>query len=153
MFRRLNVPPDEVFLSHSSKDARFTARLADVLAANRLRTFLSKRHIGGAQQWHDEIGAALKRCDWFVLILSPHSVRSQWVKHELIYAMQANRYRRRILPILYRTCDPDKLSWALSAFQRIDFRTDFDEGCRQVLSIWGIDDSPVARTAKRRRRP
>jgi hypothetical protein len=151
MFRNLSAPPDEVFLSHSSKDARFTARLANVLAAYGLKTFLSKRHIVGAQQWHDEIGAALKRCDWFAIILSPNSVRSQWVKHELIYALQPNRYRGRILPILYRTCDPDKLSWALSAFQRIDFRTDFDEGCRQVLSIWEIDYSPAVRQAKRRR--
>jgi hypothetical protein len=151
MSRKSSAPPDEVFLSHSSSDARFTARLANVLAAYGLETFLSKRHIAGAQQWHDEIGAALKRCDWFVLILSPHSVRSQWVKHELIYALQANRYKGRILPILYRTCDPDKLSWTLSAFQRIDFRTDFHEGCRQVLNIWKIDYSPAARKARPRR--
>jgi hypothetical protein len=42
-----------------------------------------KANIRGAQQWHDEIGTALKRCDWFLLVLSPQSVRSMWVKHEL----------------------------------------------------------------------
>jgi hypothetical protein len=39
-----------------------------------------------AQQWHDEIGAALRRCDWFVLVLSPHTVESIWVKRELLFS-------------------------------------------------------------------
>lgn len=41
---------------------------------------MSKEHIGGAQEWHDEIGAALDRCDWFPVVLSPQSVASRWVK-------------------------------------------------------------------------
>jgi hypothetical protein len=139
MSRKPDAAPDEVFLSHSNKGARFTLRLATVLAAHGVKSFFSKQHIRGAQEWHDEIGAALKRCDWFVIVLSPYSVRSVWVKHELIYALQENRYGGRILPILYRTCNPDRLSWTLSAFQRIDFRKDFDEGCRAVLSTWRLD--------------
>jgi hypothetical protein len=67
--------------------------------------FLSKANIQGAQQWHDQIGTALRRCDWFLLVLSPQSVQSRWVKHELIYALQENRYRERIIPVLYKTCD------------------------------------------------
>ena len=74
----------EVFLSHASQDTAFTRGLAKVLAAHRVQTFWSKAHIRGAQQWHDEIGAALKRCRWFVVVLSPDSVRSRWVKHELV---------------------------------------------------------------------
>ena len=38
--------------------------------------------------------------DWFLLVLSPQSVRSAWVKHELVYALQASRYRGRIIPVL-----------------------------------------------------
>jgi hypothetical protein len=144
MSRRRSARPKEVFLSHSSKDARFTERFANVLVSHGINVFLSKRHIGGAQQWHDQIGAALKRCDWFVVILSPYSVSSKWVKHELIYALQANRYKERILPLLYKTCDADKLSWTLSAFQRIDFRHDFEAGCRYVLGMWQLEYHPNA---------
>ena len=92
MSRKRDAAPDEVFLSHSSENANFTARLARVLSAHGVNSFLSKQHIRGAQEWHDEIGAALKRCDWFLVVLSPQSVRSRWVKHELIYALQDNRY-------------------------------------------------------------
>ena len=98
MSRKRSVAPSEVFLSHSSRNAAFANRLARILLAHGVKCFVSKHHIRGGQQWHDEIGAALRRCDWFIVILSPHSVRSRWVKHELIYALQVSRYRERIIP-------------------------------------------------------
>ncbi len=100
---------------------------------------MSKANIRGAQQWHDEIGTALKRCDWFLLVLSPQSVNSIWVKHELIYALQASRYKGRIIPLLYRQCDKDALSWTLSAIEWIDFREDFDGACKQLFQIWQLE--------------
>ncbi|MGE0276450.1 MAG: toll/interleukin-1 receptor domain-containing protein [Nitrospiraceae bacterium] len=140
--KRKSVKPTEAFLSHASKNLAFASRLSKVLGTNGVSTFFSKRSIQGAQEWHDEIGAALKRCDWFLVVLSPQSVASKWVKHELIYALQANRYKGWIVPVLYKTCDADRLSWTLSQFQRIDFRKDFHEGCRSLLSIWKLNYSP-----------
>ena len=88
--------------------------------------------------WHDEIGAALGRCDWFVLVLSPDAVDSLWVKRELLYSLQQDRFEGRIAPLLHRTCAYDELSWTLSQLQVIDFRHGFDAGCRNLLRIWGI---------------
>lgn len=109
-----------------------------MLADHRIRAWYSERHIRGAQQWHDEIGVALKRCDWFLLVLSPQSVASKWVKRELLYALQDDRYEQRIIPALFRRCDFDKLSWTLSSFQLVDFTRDFDAGCRELLRMWGL---------------
>jgi hypothetical protein len=135
MPRKRKAAPSEVFISHSSKNAIFIGRLTDVLAKHGVKSFVSKTNIRGAQQWHDEIGTALRRCDWFLLVLSPQSVRSAWVKHELIYALQENRYKGRIIPVLYKNCDQDALSWTLSAIEWVDFRKDFDEACEQLLHI------------------
>jgi hypothetical protein len=136
MSRKRSAAPTEAFLSHSSKNGAFADRLASVLSGHKIKTFYSKKSIRGAQEWHDEIGAALKRCDWFLLVLSPQSVASRWVKHELIYALQENRYRGRIVPLQYKTCDADSLSWTLPGFQWIDFRKDFDQGCKELLALW-----------------
>ena len=92
----------------------------------------------GAQQWHDEIGKALAKCDWFVVILSPGAVRSMWVKRECIYALEQKRFVERILPILYRKCDYAKLSWTFSGFQLIDFTRGFDRGAAELLKTWRI---------------
>ena len=130
--------PKEVFLSHSSRDLVFGRRLAETLAKKDIKTFFSPKQIQGAQEWHDEIGSALQRCDWFLLVLSPSSVESWWVKHELLFALQASRYQNRIVPIFYKNCDAEKLSWVLSAIQHIDFRKDFHSGCRELLRLWGL---------------
>jgi hypothetical protein len=132
------VVPVEAFLSHSSKDRSFANRIYSLLVGHGIPVFYSKTNILGAQQWHDEIGEALKRCDCFIVILSPSSVSSEWIKRELLYVLQAERYKGRIVPLLYKPCNEERLSWTLPGFQRIDFTHDFHEGCRRLLAIWGL---------------
>jgi hypothetical protein len=127
-----------VFLSHSSRDRAFAERLADALAEHGVPVFFSRRSIRGAQQWHDEIGAALRRCDWFGIVLSPAAVESKWVKRELLYALKDDRYEERIIPILLRRCRDDRLSWVLPGLQHVSFTRSFDDGCQGLLRIWGI---------------
>src|SRR5689334_18894675 len=105
--------PHEVFLSHSSLDHQFATELAGVLRRHGIPVWCSQTNIIGAQQWHDEIGAALRRCDWFALILSPQSIQSMWVKRELSYALTQNRFENRIVPIMYQVCDVEQLSFTL----------------------------------------
>ncbi len=96
--------PSEVFISHSNRDRAFVTRLVAILRKNKIPFWYSPKHIIGAAQWHDEIGKALARCDWFVVILTPRSVNSRWVKRELLYALNSARYEDRIVPILVRDC-------------------------------------------------
>lgn len=119
-----------------------TQRIAAMLRRHGIPVWYSETNILGAQQWHDEIGKALARCDWFLLILSPHATRSDWVKRELLYALRTPRYRDRILPVSHRACEPAKLSWTLEDFQMVDFMGEFDAGCRALLRTWGVGFVP-----------
>jgi hypothetical protein len=130
--------PKEVFLSHSSLDQIFVTSIAEVIRGHGIPVWYSRTNIVGAQQWHDEIGAALKRCDWFVLVLSPNAVKSIWAKRELLYALNDNHYADKIVPLLYRHCDYEQLSWTLSLLQIVDFTQDFDDACRALLRVWGL---------------
>ncbi len=134
--------PKEVFLSHSSADHGFATELTEVLRRHGIPVWYSNTDPKGAQQWHDEIGEALQRCDWFVLLLSPDAVASKWVKRETLFSLQQNRFEERIVPVLYRCCSFEKLSWVLPQLQIVDFRFDFDSGYRDLLSIWGIGYRP-----------
>jgi TIR domain len=128
----------EVFLSHSSKDRKAAKHLAEMLRDHGVPVWYSETNLIGAQQWHDEIGAALSRCDWFIVLLSPSAVKSPWVKRELMYALRDLRYEGRILPVIHKPCDSSRLSWTLEDFQRIDLSADFEDGCRALLRTWGI---------------
>jgi len=96
---------------------------------------------GIAQRFADagaQIGKALARCDWFLVVLSPSSVKSQWVKRELLYALNDGRYQGRIIPVSFKRCNHLNLSWTLGGLQFVDFMNGFDEGCLSLLRIWGI---------------
>ena len=134
--------PQEIFLSHASADHDFVTPLAEILRQHGAPVWYSRTNILGARQWHDEIGAALNRCDWFLLVLSPQSVASMWVKRELLFALEQPRFENRIVPLLYQPCDPSKLSWVLSSFQFVNFETSFDQGCTALLRLWGLGYSP-----------
>ncbi len=128
----------EVFVSHASGDREFVQRLIRVFKKNKVRYWYSERHIPGATEWHDEIGRALDRCDWFVIVLSPKSVKSVWVKRELLYALRQNSYRGRVVPIVIRNCKYDQLSWTLADIEMIDFRRGFEAGYKSLLSTLGF---------------
>jgi hypothetical protein len=136
------MPPKEVFLSHSSENEAITRRLAETLRNHGIPVWYSATNIRGAQQWHDEIGKALKRCDWFIVLLSNDSITSRWVKMELAYALRHSQYSERILPILLEECDYESLSWTLDSFQIVDLSGDFETGCTDTLNTWGFGFDP-----------
>lgn len=140
--------PSEAFVSHASANRPFVETLCQELARHGVPFWYSTRNIAGAQQWHDEIGDALGRCDWFVLVLSPESVKSRWVKHELLFALNNSQYERRIVPCVLKKCDINRLSWTLSSFQFVDFSTSFEQGMRALLRVWSLGYKPLAAEPK-----
>jgi hypothetical protein len=126
----------EVFLSHASQDHAKVRRPRNWLTGNGVPVWFSPHHIRGAQQWQDEIGQALARCTWFMVLLTPHAVKSMWVKRELSYALIEQRYQDRIIPLPFKKCDLGALSWTLPQFQLIDFTKGYQKAIDQLLRIW-----------------
>ena len=133
------APPHEVFLSNSNEDREFVDTVASKLRLHGIPVWYSRTNIIGGQLWHDEIGAALRRCDWFAVVLSPRSVDSMWVTREVVKAPEPRHLKNRIIPILYEPCDFERLSWTLSLFQMVDFTGQFADGLTALLRIWGVD--------------
>lgn len=123
--------------------------MAEEIRRHGIPVWYSKTNIMGAQEWHDEIGAALRRCNWFVLILSPNAVKSTWVKNELLFSLNHHRYRNKIVPVLYKKCRYEKLSWTLANFQIVDFTGSIVDGYRELLRVWGLGYK-LKRTGKRK---
>lgn len=142
--------PKELFVSHASQDRKLVDRLAQVLERHGIPYWYSRRSLIGAQQWHDEIGAALERCDWFLIILSPAAIKSVWVKRELLFALSDRRYLDRIVPVVVKACDYKHLSWTLDAPQRVDFTKAFEDGCRELLRVWSVGYRDVRRVTRRK---
>ena len=134
--------PNEVFLSHSNLDQDFVTNLANMLRHHGIPVWYSQTNIIGAQQWHDEIGPALRRCDWFLLVLSHNSVASMWVKRELIFTLQQNRFENRIVPYFIRIVTLRVFLGCYLAFRLLISKEPFEESCRELLRIWGLGYQP-----------
>jgi hypothetical protein len=130
--------PKEVFLSHSSRNKRVATAVAETLRHHGVPVWFSPSNIVSAQQWQEEIGNALRRCDWFIVLLSNASVSSKWVKLELGYALNHSQYDDHILPVTIERCDYERLSWTLGVFQMADLNNDKEEAYTQILRTWGV---------------
>src|SRR5438067_11386191 len=102
--KKRKARPKEIFLSHSHHDEALARRLAKELRRHRIKVWYSEHYIQGAQQWQDEIGAALDRCDWFIVIVTRSSVESKWVKREVSAVLDDDRYEGRVVPLLAEQC-------------------------------------------------
>jgi TIR domain len=145
--------PKEVFLSHSAKNRKDATLLAETLRNHGVPVWYSPSNIKSAQQWHDEIGKALRRCTWFLLLLTRASVSSKWVKMELAYAMNHRQYNAHILPIKAEKCNYEDLSWTLGSIQMVNFSNGSDKCFREILGTWGLGLDPSKKVNAARKRP
>jgi hypothetical protein len=130
--------PKEVFLSHSSNNLPMAIRVSNTLRNHGVPVWFSPTNIMTAQQWHDEIGNALRRCDWFMVLLSNAAVNSRWVKWELHYALRHNQYDNHIMPVIIENCEYEELSWTLGVFQMVDMTNNEEDAFTQILRSWGL---------------
>lgn len=90
-----------VFLSYDRDDAASARSLARALEQSGHSVWWD-RHIKGGAQYSDEIEEALQRADAVVVLWSPASIKSAWVRDEAA----AGRDSGRLVPVLVKKTDP-----------------------------------------------
>ncbi|HEY6410727.1 MAG TPA: toll/interleukin-1 receptor domain-containing protein, partial [Ktedonobacteraceae bacterium] len=97
-----------IFVSHSSKDDDFGVRLVGDLrrALNDENAvwYDAQGGLHGGDSWWGKIVEEITARDVFLVVLSPDSMTSDWVRDELALAWQLKNSprRMRIIPLLYR---------------------------------------------------
>jgi len=86
------------FISYSAKDQEFADRLHADLQDKGVRCWFAPHDVRGGRKLHDQIDEAIRAHDKLLLILSPHSMESEWVKTEIAKARKREvRDKRRVL--------------------------------------------------------
>jgi DNA-binding transcriptional ArsR family regulator len=100
--RREEDSMPSIFVCHSSKDKFFVRELAGKLSAVGVRVWLDEAEIKIGDSLTVRIGQAIGQMDYFAVVLSRHSIDSEWVQRELQIAMQRELKERKviILPLL-----------------------------------------------------
>lgn len=97
------------FISYAHQDEAFVAKLYSGLKANGLEAWYAPEAMKPGRKIHEEIEHAIKVYDKFLLVLSEHSMRSQWVTTEVRTAFEEERNsgRHKLIPI--RLVNYDKI--------------------------------------------
>lgn len=94
-------------------------RVCHLLRAQGYKPWLAPVDLLGGQQWHDEIGRQIRKCNWFLVLVTPSSVRSKWVRREVVYALQLQHLDDRLIPVIAKPAKIDRLSWVLHSLQHV----------------------------------
>jgi hypothetical protein len=89
------------FISYSTKDEEFARRLHRRMQQEKLRVWYASKDVQGGKKLHVQIDEAIRVYDRLLLVLSPHSMASEWVKPELRKAFNLERGegKRNLFPI------------------------------------------------------
>jgi len=83
------------FISYSSKDADFAAKLHADLEKNGVRCWYAPEDIKIGEQFRQKIDDAIRDYDKLLLVLSESSVRSSWVQDEVEACFEREQRQRR----------------------------------------------------------
>jgi hypothetical protein len=97
------------FISHSSKDKDFARRLHGRMQQEKLRVWFDEEDMKAGRKLHDQICEAIRVYDKLLLILSPDSMNSEWVKTEIFHARQKELREKRQVLFPIRLCDFDTI--------------------------------------------
>jgi hypothetical protein len=90
------------FISYSSKDQEFAERLHADLQNKGVRCWFAPHDIQGGRKLHEQIDQAIRVHERLLLILSPYSMNSEWVKTEIAKARQHEVLEQR--QVLFPVC-------------------------------------------------
>ena len=125
-----------IFISYSREDGPFVQKLARNLRDAGYQVWQDVSGVHGGQEWVEEIDQALRASDAFVLVTSPASLKSDWVRKETLLAMELDKH---IIPVLVRTAD---LPVHLVDLQYLDFRGDGKKALQELLDALSLLTQP-----------
>jgi hypothetical protein len=121
-----------IFISYRrvKPDMDFAYQLADDLEAAGHPVWIDVEGIEGGEVWNEEIQRGIDECYAYVVVLSPDSMGSRWVRNELLYTL--GEKPGRVYPVMYRYV---KLPPELVAIQYVDFQDDYDSALDDLLGV------------------
>lgn len=108
-----------VFVSHSTKDREIVERdILPVLQRVGIDYWYSTDDIKTAARWEQSILKGLESCEWFMVLMSSHAESSEWVKDEVLWAID-NRPDKVVPVLVHDKCNVRNISLRLARIQYV----------------------------------
>jgi len=136
----------QIFISYSRKDIAFARKLAGDLEKLGYSVWWDITDLRGGDDWVRVIPEAIAASDFFIVVLTPNSTVSEWVRKEYTQALSL---RKKIIPIMLAQTG---VPFALNTINYLDFTSEdaYPENFKALLLALGYTgDMPVMPTATR----
>ena len=102
-----------IFISHATKDDDFVRELRLALEAHHLPVWVDSRNLRRGAKLAPEISEAITLARHTIVVLSPNTINSPWVRAEIALALEVEKQRRaegyRVIPLLLPGVEPAAL--------------------------------------------
>lgn len=132
----------KVFISHSSLDKPVVRKLSDAIKKAGFEVWLDEHELVVGDALSQRIADALQRARVVIVVVSPNSIRSQWLKYELNLATQRMvKGKCRVIPAVIGGGDnmPPEVLGLLYA----DFRVSFASGLKAIKTALAYEAKKV----------
>lgn len=124
--------PPRIFISYSRKDMDFVRKLAGDLETAGYDVWWDITDLRGGDDWVRVIPEAISSSQHFIVVLTPNSVESEWVRKEYT---QALNLRKKIIPIMLLPCE---VPFALNTINFVDFSVgEYPDNFNKLLAPLG----------------
>ena len=133
----------KVFISHSSKDKPFVRRLARRLWDEGYQVWLDEKELVPGDALAARLSEALKEARVVIVVVTPASLESRWLKFELNKATERMvKGDCRVIPVLKGDLEPPP---ELEGMIYADFRQSFGKGFASVLAALNAEAEKAVR--------
>jgi hypothetical protein len=119
------APKTRVFLSYAADDRAAAEKLAEGLRGQSLGVWTDAL-LGPGENYAASVARALEEADAIVVLLTPRSVESEWVRWEIGYALSSKRFESRLIPVVIgdeRGAWLSKAPWVLKKLHMVTSST------------------------------
>ena len=120
----------KVYISHAASERALAEDLASQLTEAGFETWSDSMLFPG-DNWHLQIGQALEQAEAMIVLVSPESAASEWVRNEIQHALGSLQYENRVIPVQVRATAG--MPWILRRFPSIPGEGGAVEIGRRVL--------------------
>jgi TIR domain len=92
----------KVFISYAHGDRDVAQDLAKPLADSGYEVLDPAQELGPGDNWALKIGEALEACQAMIVLVSPDSAKSEWVRREIEFALGSASYEHRLISVQVR---------------------------------------------------
>ena len=114
------------FISYSSADTALQQKIVAELRERGVNVWVDIENlVPGSPAWEREIEKSIRGASGIIVLLSPDSNNSEWVRREVSFAEE---HDKPIFPVHIRGDENDSIPLRLSSHQRVDLRRNFSKG-------------------------